>query len=82
MVAFFSGGRKNSTFSSSRSTEAKKASSCSLVAGSDFRGMAKGSAPPVEADTTKGHRDDEKHNIDEQGAHANMKQNTTNRRSG
>ena len=41
-----------------------------------------GSAPSVPLDTTKGHRDDEKHNIDEQGDHANMKQNTSNRRSG
>jgi len=41
-----------------------------------------GSAPAVETDTTKGHRNDEKHNIDEQGDHANLKQNTSNRRSG
>lgn len=41
-----------------------------------------GSAPKVEIDTTKGHRDDEKHNIDEQAAHGNLKQNTSNRRSG
>lgn len=41
-----------------------------------------GSAPKVAMDTTKGHRDDEKHNIDEQGDHANMKQNTSHRRSG
>jgi hypothetical protein len=41
-----------------------------------------GSAPSVETDTTKGHRDDEKHNINEQGAHANLKQNTSHRRSG
>lgn len=41
-----------------------------------------GSAPPVETDTTKGHRNDEKHNIDEQGDHANLKQNTSHRRSG
>ena len=31
-----------------------------------------GSAPSVPLDTTKGHRDDEKHNIREQGAHGNM----------
>jgi hypothetical protein len=41
-----------------------------------------GSAPSVPLDTTKGHRDDEKHNIREQGAHGNMTQNTSNRRSG
>ena len=41
-----------------------------------------GSAPDVTVDTTKGHRNDEKHNIDEQGAPANLKQNTTHRRSG
>lgn len=41
-----------------------------------------GSTPKVAIDTTKGHRDDEKHNIDEQGDHANLKQNTSHRRSG
>jgi hypothetical protein len=41
-----------------------------------------GSEPSVALDTTKGHRNDEKHNINEQGAHANLKQNTSNRRSG
>jgi hypothetical protein len=41
-----------------------------------------GSAPQVPVDTTKGHRDDEKHNIREQAAHGNLVQNTTNRRSG
>ena len=41
-----------------------------------------GSAPKVPIDTTKGHRDDEKHNIREQGDHGNMTQNTSNRRSG
>jgi hypothetical protein len=41
-----------------------------------------GSAPKVVTDTTKGHRDDEKHNIDEQGDHGNLRQNTSNRRSG
>ena len=41
-----------------------------------------GSAPKVPIDTTKGHRDDEKHNIREQGDHGNMVQNTSNRRSG
>jgi hypothetical protein len=41
-----------------------------------------GSAPKVAIDNTKGHRDDEKHNIDEQAAHGNLKQNTSNRRSG
>ena len=40
-----------------------------------------GSAPKVPLDTTKGHRDDEKQNIREQGDHGNMVQNTTNRRS-
>ena len=47
MVSRLSGGRKNSTFSSSRSSEAKKASSCSFGAGADFSGMANGSLPPV-----------------------------------
>lgn len=41
-----------------------------------------GSAPAVPVDTTKGHRDDEKQNIREQGEHANVTQNTSNRRSG
>lgn len=41
-----------------------------------------GSAPDVPVDTTKGHRDDEKNNIHEQGDHANVEQNTSNRRSG
>jgi hypothetical protein len=41
-----------------------------------------GSAPKVPVDTTKGHRDDEKANIREQGDHGNMVQNTSNRRSG
>jgi len=41
-----------------------------------------GSAPCGPLDTTKGHRDDEKQNIREQGDHANMVQNTTSRRSG
>jgi hypothetical protein len=41
-----------------------------------------GSAPAVPVDTTKGHRDDEKNNIDEQGDRANVAQNTSNRRSG
>lgn len=41
-----------------------------------------GSEPTVILDTTKGHRDDEKHNIREQGAHGNLMQNTTSRRSG
>ena len=41
-----------------------------------------GSAPSVPLDTTKGHRDDEKQNIREQGDHGNMVQNTSNRRSG
>lgn len=40
------------------------------------------SALQVLADTTRGHRDDEKRNIDEQGDHANVRQNTSNRRSG
>jgi hypothetical protein len=30
-----------------------------------------GSAPSVPLDTTKGHRDDEKNNIREQGSHGN-----------
>jgi hypothetical protein len=41
-----------------------------------------GSAPAVPVDTTKGHRDDEKNNISEQGDRANVAQNTNNRRSG
>jgi hypothetical protein len=41
-----------------------------------------GSAPAVPVDTTKGHRDDEKQNIREQGAHGNLTQNTSNRRMG
>jgi hypothetical protein len=41
-----------------------------------------GGAPNVVIDTTKGHRDDEKHNIREQGAHGNLTQNTSHRRSG
>jgi hypothetical protein len=36
----------------------------------------------VPLDTTKGHRDDEKHNIREQAAHGNLTQNTSNKRSG
>jgi hypothetical protein len=35
----------------------------------------------VTIDNTRGHRDDEKHNISEQGDHGNLKQNTSNRRS-
>lgn len=45
-------------------------------------GKGPNSASQVLADTTKGHRDDEKRNIDEQGDHANVRQNTSNRRSG
>jgi hypothetical protein len=41
-----------------------------------------GSAPHVSLDTTRGHRDDEKHNIREQAAHGNLTQNTSHRRSG
>ena len=41
-----------------------------------------GSTPAVPLDTTKGHRDDEKHNIREQGDHGNLVQNTSNKRSG
>ena len=41
-----------------------------------------GSEPQVPVDTTKGHRDDEKHNIREQAAHGNLMQNTSNKRSG
>ena len=41
-----------------------------------------GSEPVVPLDTTKGHRDDEKHNIREHAAHGNLTQNTSNRRSG
>jgi len=39
-------------------------------------------APAVPVDTTKSHRDDEKQNIREQGAHGNLTQDTTNRRMG
>jgi hypothetical protein len=41
-----------------------------------------GSTPAVPLDTTKGHRDDEKHNIREQAAHGNLVQNTSHKRSG
>jgi hypothetical protein len=41
-----------------------------------------GSTPQVPLDSTKGHRDDEKHNIREQASHGNLVQNTSNRRSG
>jgi hypothetical protein len=41
-----------------------------------------GSTPQVPLDTTKGHRNDEKHNIREQAAHGNLVQNTSQRRSG
>jgi hypothetical protein len=41
-----------------------------------------GSTPEVPADTTRGHRDDEKQNIREQAGHGNLTQNTSNRRSG
>lgn len=41
-----------------------------------------GSAPKVDLDTSRGHRDDEKNNIREQGNHGNLVQNTTHRRSG
>ena len=41
-----------------------------------------GQSSDVAVDTTKGHRDDEKNNIDEQGDRANVRQNTSNRRSG
>lgn len=41
----------------------------------------KGSSSDVVMDTTKGHRDDEKNNIEQQGERANIRQNTSNRRS-
>src|SRR5262249_32298402 len=41
-----------------------------------------GSTPSVPLDTTRGHRDDEKHNIREQAAHGNLVQNTSHRRPG
>jgi hypothetical protein len=41
-----------------------------------------GSDPKMTIDNTRGHRDDEKNNIGEQGDHGNLKQNTSNRRSG
>ena len=47
MVSRLSGGRKYSIFSSSRSSEPKNASSCCLVAGGDFCGIANGSASAV-----------------------------------
>jgi hypothetical protein len=40
-----------------------------------------GSEPEPVRDDTKGHKRDETNNIDEQGDRANMKQNTSNRRS-
>lgn len=40
-----------------------------------------GSEPETIRDDTKGHKRDETNNIDEQGDRANMKQNTSNRRS-
>lgn len=40
-----------------------------------------GSEPKPVKDNTKGHALDETNNIDEQGDRANMKQNTSNRRS-
>ena len=45
-------------------------------------GKGIGSTPNVVIDNTKGHSGDEKHTIDEQGDYANLKQNTSNRRSG
>jgi hypothetical protein len=42
----------------------------------------RGSEPVVVIDDTRGHRDDEKHNIREQAAHGNLTQNTSHRRSG
>ena len=47
MAARFSGGRKNSTLSSSRSSLAKNASNCCLVAGGDFCGIANGKPLPA-----------------------------------
>jgi len=41
-----------------------------------------GSAPAVPLDTTRGHRDDEKHNTREQAATGNLVQNASKRRSG
>lgn len=41
------------------------------------KGPGDAAHPP--RDTTKGHRDDEKQNIDQQGDRANVKQNTSNR---
>jgi hypothetical protein len=41
-----------------------------------------GSEPAVVIDDTRGHRDDEKHNIRDQAAHGNLTQNTSQRRSG
>jgi len=41
-----------------------------------------GGAPKFAIDNTKGHRDDERQNINEQGDHGNLKQNTSHRRSG
>ncbi len=41
-----------------------------------------GSTPTVPLDTTRGHRDDEKQNINEQADYANVTQNTSNRRKG
>lgn len=41
-----------------------------------------GSTPAVPLDTTKGHRDDEKHNTREQAEQGNLVQNTSHKRSG
>jgi len=49
MVSRLSGGRKNSTFSSSPSIAAKKASNCCFAACGDRTGMENGSAPAVES---------------------------------
>lgn len=45
-------------------------------------GKGPGSAPDVPLDTTKGHRDDEKQNVREQGESGNLSQNTSHRRKG
>lgn len=52
------------------------------VPGQNCSDKGPGSEPRAVLDNTKSHRCDERHNIDEQAAHGNLKQNTSNRRSG
>jgi hypothetical protein len=64
------------------STETMMSKSVPPVPADNQSHKGPGSAPDVPLDTTRGHRDDEKNNIREQGEHGNMTQNTSNRRSG